>query len=110
MNDDIQNLTEELFDLVQINNCDIGTNKQCSKYDSAECYYCENKYPEITPELYLKLACLLEKHDMECLTGDYEETKKVIIRNCLIFSTCEICVDEKEQEEFKEEIRELFKN
>ena len=106
----VQNLAEELFDLLQINDCDIGTTKECSKHGSFECYYCENKYPELTPELYLKLAGLLKKYDMDCLTPDYETTKISIIRNCLIFSTCDKCVSEKEQEEFKEEVRKLFKS
>lgn len=106
----MQSLAEELFDLLQINNCDLGTTRECSKHGRLECYYCENKYPELTPELYLKLACLLKKYDMDCLTKDYETTKKRIIQNCLILSTCDKCVSEKEQEEFKEEVRKLFRN
>ena len=51
--------TEELFfKTFNINNCDIGTPYECSK-KGWECSYCENKYPEITDEILVKLICIV---------------------------------------------------
>ena len=46
-------IEENFFDCFEINNCDIGTSKECSKHNSFECFYCESKYPEITDTLFL---------------------------------------------------------
>ena len=113
MNRVLQNLIEELFDLCDVNTCDIGTSKECSKAKSWECSYCENKYPSfIEDNFILKLLCLLHKYELkDGIVEDYEETKKNIVAISISFLKCEApCVLPEEQETFKKEVREIFKN
>lgn len=46
-------IEEDFFKVFGVDNC-----SNCDRKNSLECYYCDNKYPEITAEILLKLICI----------------------------------------------------
>lgn len=80
-------IAEKFMETFNINNCDIGTKRQCSKYNSLECYYCDNKYPEITSDILLKLICILVQWDKDyeyLITSKYiDDLKQEILNDCI---------------------------
>ena len=108
---EIEHIEEKFMETFNINNCDIDTKRQCSKYKSIECYYCDNKYPEITSDILLKLICILNKFELQGLPNDYQHAKKQVLNGCIEFAECYYecaCVTKEERDEFKKQIQEVF--
>ena len=77
-------IEEEFFEVLGVDNC-----SNCDRKKSLECYYCDDKYPEITAEIQLKLICILtiaKKHFELPKIYTIQEMKDYILQTCIIES------------------------
>ena len=72
-------IEEKFFKIFGVDNC-----SNCDRKKSLECYYCDNKYPEITDRVLLELICILNDFEgISVKATTIEELKEELLKQCI---------------------------